>query len=167
MPGAGRPKGMKNKKTVEKELIRQEFENRIIRANDALINAQIHLATGQTFLYKIEKKLFIGPKGGKKYVPQKPKLVTSQHEIESYLEGLTGNGELSDDNDPAATYYYMTTKEPNNMAIDSLQNRLHGKPKESLDLNLDVKFSLKGLAQHREAMKLKTKVIDVTEKQNG
>lgn len=49
-----------------------------MKAVDVLFNAQLHIATGQTYLYKIEKELRIGPKGGKKYVRSKPKLVTAQ-----------------------------------------------------------------------------------------
>jgi len=63
--------------------------------------------------------LVIGPKGGKKYVSSKPRLVTAQWEIESWLEGQIDNGDMEDENDPQATYYFITTKEPNNIAIDS------------------------------------------------
>jgi hypothetical protein len=41
---------------------------------------------------------------------------------------------MDDENDPNATYYFLTTKEPNNMAIDSMFNRAFGKPTESHEL---------------------------------
>lgn len=154
----GRPKGRKNSKTIEKEIIKKHFDERILRATDSLIDAQLSLARGQTFLYKIEKEwVKTGEsKNGKEqgyWRSLKPKLVENTHEIESYLEGLTDEGDVDDDQDPGATYYFLTTKEPNNMAIDSLHNRVHGKPKESIDVTGEIKFSLKQLADSRREQK--------------
>ncbi len=169
-PGGGRPKGLKNKATLEREMIRKAMDQRILRASDALINAQLHIATGQTFLYKIEKewKSTGTTKDGEDkgyWQNKKPAQVTSQAEIEEYLEGLIKEGDMDDENDPGATYYYITAKEPNNMAIDSLQNRVHGKPKESIGLDVNVKFSLKDLAQRRRKLiESQEKIIDVESK---
>ncbi len=62
----GRPKGSLSKTTLEKQKVMEEFKMKVLRAADVLFQAQLHLAIGQTFLYKIEKELQIGPKGGRK-----------------------------------------------------------------------------------------------------
>ena len=129
----GRPRGKKSKTTLEREAVLRAFRERAMRSADLLFDAQLTLAKGQTFLYKIEKELQIGPKGGKRYVNSKPKLVTNQSEIESYLEGLANEGDLEDENDPNATYYYLTTKEPSNYAADSLLDRTFGKSTQRLE----------------------------------
>lgn len=154
-PGAGRKKGRKSNATIERDLVKKHFEERVLRATDALIDAQISLARGQTFLYKIEKEwIKTGEtKSGKEngyWRSKKPIIVTTQSELERYLEGLVEEGDMDDNQDPGATYYFLTTKEPNNMAIDSLHNRVHGKPRESLEIGVNVKFSLKELMDRRK-----------------
>lgn len=168
-PGAGRKTGSLSPENLEKALIKKHMENRIMKITDPLINAQAVLAMGQTFLYKIEKEwIKTGvTKSGKEngyWRNKKPVQVETQWEIESYLEGLVEEGDMHNDQDPGATYYYMTAKEPNNMAIDSLQNRVHGKPKETLGVDVNVKFSLKGLAEKRRMLSGNiVKIIDITE----
>src|SRR5690242_2368449 len=111
-PGAGRKKGSKSKKTLEKEKVLAVLRQRIMKAADLIFDGQLSLARGQQFLYKIEKVKKVGPKGGISYERQRPQLVTNQSEIEQYLEGLIENTDLEDD--PGATYFYLTTKEPSN-----------------------------------------------------
>ncbi len=154
----GRPKGSKGKATLIKEAAKNHFDKRVLKLNDRLINAQTSLAIGQTFLYKIEKEFIKtgenkdgSDKGYWKNL--KPELVESQDEIESYLERLAeNNGSLDDDSDESAAYYFLTTKEPDNKAIDSLRDRTFGKAKESLEITGEVKFSLKGLADRRKEL---------------
>lgn len=134
-PGAGRKPGSKSQATLEKEKVLGEVRQRIMQNAQRILNSQLSVANGQQFLYKIEKELVIGPKGGKSYKSKKPELVTAQWEIEAYLDGLVENGDAQNDQDPGATYYYLTTKEPNNQAIDSMFNRAFGKPTESLELS--------------------------------
>jgi hypothetical protein len=62
------------------------------------------------------------------------------------------NGRIDDDQDEGATYYFITAKEPRNDAIDSLRNRVFGKPTESLKIDGTVKFSLRELAQRRQGL---------------
>lgn len=143
MPGAasrqngkkgGRPKGKKSAATLEKEKVLAEVRQRIMRNAQLILDAQMSLARGQQFLYKIEKKKKIGPKGGVSYERQKPVLVTSEWEIREYLDGISEHGYANADNDQEATYYFITTKEPSNLALDSMLNRALGKPTESLEL---------------------------------
>lgn len=157
-PGAGRPKGTNNPRTLEKIRLRKYMEQRIMKATSKILSAQILIATGQTFLYKIEKKRIEGPKGGISYQNLPPKLVTATYEIEEYLSGITPEGDAQDENDPSAAYYYLTTKEPNNEAIKNLFDRVHGKPKESVAVEGNVTFSLLGLAKRRDALKAGTVV---------
>ncbi len=140
-PGAGRKKGTKDPKTLEKERVFEAFRQRAMGVADLLLDSQLTLARGQTFLYKIEKEEIIGPKGGKTYRAKKPELVTSQTEIEMYLEGLVEEGDKDDENDRRATYYFLTTKEPNNNAIDSILDRTFGKAAQSVALSGSLNIS--------------------------
>jgi hypothetical protein len=144
-PGAGRKKGSKSKATLEKEAVLKAFRERVMRNADILFDSQLTLARGQTFLYKIEKELQIGPKGGKRYVSSKPKLVTNQWEIEAYLENTLIEGDPEDENDPNATYYYLTTKEPDNRAIDSMLDRTFGRATQPIGGDKDNPLIVKGI----------------------
>ena len=148
----GRPKGYKTPRIIERNLVKRHFEQRVLRATDSLIDAQLSLAQGQQFLFKIEKEEIRSPKGAISYRAKKPELVENPAEIQAYLEGVIEHGDLDDSSDSGATYYYITTKEPSNMAIDSLHNRVHGKPTESLNLGGDVAFSLIALARDRDKL---------------
>lgn len=128
----GRPKGSKSAATLEKEAVLKAFRERVMKNAEILLDSQMTLARGQTFLYKIEKELTIGPKGGKSYRAKKPELVISQWEIEMFLDGEVRSEPL--DSGPGATYYYLTTKEPNNMAVDSLLDRTFGKAVQAIEL---------------------------------
>lgn len=123
----GRPKGKKTPATLEKEAVLKQFRLKTMQSADVLFNSQLHLATGQTFLYKIEKELRVGPKGGKSYINSKPKIVTNEEEILMYLQGLVEEGDMNDSSDPEATYYFITTEKPDRSSIDSLLDRTFGK----------------------------------------
>lgn len=131
-PGAGRPKGSKNAATLEKEATLAVFREKVMRSADVLYAAQMTLARGQTYLYRIDKEEIIGPKGGKSYRNKKPELVTSQWEIEEYLQGLIEEGDKDNENDPNASYYFLTTKDPNGQAIDSMLDRTWGKATQTI-----------------------------------
>lgn len=108
----GRPKGSKTKATLLKEEVMKAWRQRVMEQANNLLNYQLTLARGQTFLYKIE----INPKTKSK---SRPILVEDQEIIEAYL-----NNELNNEKDE---YYYLTTKEPSNHAIDSMLDRAAGK----------------------------------------
>lgn len=147
----GRPKGKKGIKTLEREIIAEAIRQRTLRNVDIIYDSQLTIAKGLTFLYKIEKEWIATGKGPKKgyWKNKKPELVESQAEIEAYLEERIENqGDMDDDQDSGATYYFLTTKEPNNMAIDSMLNRAIGKPKDTLEVQggLDVTHRMKRLS---------------------
>lgn len=135
---------------LQKTLIKEHIDQRVLRATDALLDSQISLAKGLSFLYRIDKKWIATGKGDAGYWRnEKPVLVESRVEIEEYLEGLKDEGDATDDQDEGAAYYFITTKEPNNEAIKDMLNRVHGKPRETVDVNQNVKFSLIDLAEKR------------------
>lgn len=143
----GRPKGKKLARTIEKEKIQKHVESFYQKRAFKLARASMSPALGQMFIYKIEEEVTgHGPKGGE-YVKRKHTLVDSPSEIERALDYMDGMGQGTDDENNM--YYYITTKEPDTNAIDKIFNRAFGKPKESMDLNLDVTFSLRGLAAKR------------------
>lgn len=139
-PGAGRKKGSKSPKTLEREAILAAFRQRAMTVADRLLDYQLSLAKGQTYLYKIEKECIVGPKGGKSYRNKRPELVTEQWEIEAYLEGIIENGDIDDDKSPDATYYYITAKPPDNNAIDSILDRTFGKATQSIEMSGGLKL---------------------------
>lgn len=152
--GAGRPKGSKSWKTVEKEQIRaekvseiqkineevakgmplgfkrkgftpsevilasdieEEFKQRTAFSAHKLLNAQMSLALGTQFLYKRVKTW----EENQKEPVYKHVLVNDPTEIRQFLDDpMMTNGE---------DYYYISTKEPDQRAIDSLLDRLLGK----------------------------------------
>ncbi len=116
--GAGRKEGSQNSNTVEDNIVKAEFRQRVLRSMDVLINSQMNLAQGCQLLFKIKK--------GKKGEETKPELVTRQSEIEDYLAGEYDNED--------GVYYFITTKVPDNKAIDSLIDRVFGKAPQTVDL---------------------------------
>lgn len=113
----------KNKKTLEKEKANEIIAQRVSNALQPLLDAQIALAKGQAFLFKIEGK-------GKK---REHVLVTDSDKIRRFLDECDGVAGTMDEN-----YYYITTEKPNNMAIDSLLNRAFGKPIETVEHQGDI-----------------------------
>lgn len=141
----GRPKGKRSKATLEKERIFAHLRQRIMRSADLIFDAQLSIARGIQFLYKIEKE-FIRTGTNRKtgevigwWKNKKPVLVENEEEIRAYIEGLHVEGDADNLNDQSATYYFITVKEPNNNAIDSMFDRVFGKAKQSVDLTSDGK----------------------------
>lgn len=150
-PNAGRPKGKRDPHTIQKALVEKAMKERIYKKTSRLINAAMVPALGQVFVYKIEEEVTgSGPRGGE-YKKRKHTLVTSPYEIERALNFIDGEGGAKDPN--GDSYYYVTTKEPDHKAIEMLLNRAFGKPKETLDANINHTFSLRTLAQRRELLK--------------
>ncbi len=143
----GRPKGtlslVRQMELKQKEILLKT----IYKKTKALTSAGLSVALGQIFCYKIirdqEDKVI-------KHV-----LVEDPKEIEKALDLISANGISEDGN-----FYYITTKEPDYKAVEMLLNRAYGKPKESLDLDLHVQFSLKALAEHRKALEVEAKDVE-------
>ena len=114
--GAGRPKGSLNQSTIEKKKAEEMLTDRILKNVDRLFNAQLSLAEGNTYLYKIIET------GSGKTAKREHVLVTNPDEIKQFLDEHEGGSGTVDDN-----YYYLTTKTPDNKAIDSMLDRVFGK----------------------------------------
>lgn len=125
----GRPPGRKNNETLEREKVDLAVKQRIMQKADLILNAQFSIAQGQQFLYRIDTEIL---SSGKK-VKSKPVLVTNPEEIQDFLDGEYGDG---DSLNSETAYYFITTKEPVNMAIDSMFNRALGTPTRTVDLNV-------------------------------
>lgn len=110
-PGPGRPKGKKNKETLEKEAMLAVYRQKIMRSADVLYQSQMTLARGQTYLYRIDTR------------SKKPVLVTDKDEIEDFLQHKNGDAMFGE-----GKYYFLTTKDPDNGAIDSMLDRTFGRP---------------------------------------
>jgi hypothetical protein len=115
--GAGRPEGSLSKATLEKKKIEAAFTQRVLNAADRLFNAQLAIAEGLTHLYRIDEVKDGDGKKRREHV-----LVTDPEEIKQFLDEHEGSDGTVDN-----TYYYLTTKAPDNRAIDSLLDRAFGK----------------------------------------
>lgn len=106
------------------------WRQRVFKFADNLLDSQMTLARGQTFLYRVDKEFVQtgkGPAGGF-YKKLKPVIVEDPEEIRNFIEREgTGENPVEDENDSGSAYYYLTTKEPNNQAIDSMLDRAGGK----------------------------------------
>lgn len=110
----GRKKGIPNKKTLEQKAVLNEVKQRIMQNADVLLNSQLTIAKGCSYLYKL-------PRNGR----GKPVLIKDQKTIEDYLMGKFENG--------ASDYYMLTTERPDNQAIIDMLNRALGKPSERFE----------------------------------
>lgn len=114
----GRKPGSLNKKTIETKVAEEEFRQRILSELQELIRAQLTIAKGASYLFKIvEEKDSKGRVLSKKHI-----LVEDPNEIIDFLDELEGEDGVVND-----SYYYMTTKTPDNRALDSLIDRVFGK----------------------------------------
>ncbi len=108
----GRPKGSKTQAVKDREVAFQAYKERVSQNVNNLLNHQLSLARGLQFLYKIEIN-------SKTKAKSRPILIEDQETLEAFL-----NGDLDNEKDE---YYYLTTKEPNNQAIDSMMDRTYGR----------------------------------------
>jgi len=128
-PNSGRKPGGMNKKTKEQKVVEEEFRQRVLRSMDGLINSQMNLAQGCQFLFVIKTIKYKDKETGSyKTERKKPEIVENPNTIASYLEG-----DLDDDD---SEYYFMTTQKPDNRSLDSLIDRVFGKPAQSLDVKV-------------------------------
>lgn len=117
---AGRKPGTLNASTLEKMAVQKQFQQKVLGVADLLFKKKLQLAVGQGFLYKIEK--YYQGTGKNRVLKRKPpRLVTEAWELEQGIEEALKGGHDFEDFDQ--TYYFFTTKEPNNQAIEDLLDR--------------------------------------------
>jgi len=122
----GRPKGVKSPQTLEKERVLHEVRQRIMNKAHRLVDSQMSIATGQQFLYVIKTETLNGKK-----IKKRPELITDELIIRDYLDGEFGDGESINDDE---SYYFITTKEPNNIALDSMLDRAFGRSAQRIEM---------------------------------
>ncbi len=132
--GAGRPKGKASVATITKELALKHFNERVAKSTDVLFNSAKILAVGQTYIYRLDEEEH-QKKDGTKYTIKTPVLVTNPDELAEAIDALECDGENGGEN----PYYYATTKPGDIRAIDSLMNRAHGRPKETVEHSGEIK----------------------------
>jgi len=137
--------GTKNKKTILKEEALKEYEQKMLDNLYAVTRAQLMMAVGAQYLYKIEKRY-----EGKKVVSREARRVTDAWEMEAFL-----NDYINDvhDTSPTATYYFLVAKDPNVKAISDILDRLGGKPTQKV-VTMDITPKV-------DAAKTNPKVIEV------
>lgn len=137
-PGAGRPKGSKNLSTIEREEALESWKSDVAKRTRGLLQAQTILAVGCIKVFCIHSH-WEGSGKNRRLVKGKPKVVESEWEIIKALDYEYGDG---DSPNTDTEYYFVSTKDPDNSAIDSLLNRTFGKPKESVAVEHSGKISL-------------------------
>lgn len=140
---AGRPKGGENDATKKKKEAEALIKERVVNSIKPLLDAQMNLAQGCQILFKVKKKK---DKNGRE-TKEKPVVVNDPEIIASYLAGEL---DYSDDE-----YFFITTEKPDNKALDSLFNRVFGKPKESVAIegNLSIEDIMIKILQERRGEK--------------
>lgn len=120
-PGSGRPKGKQDARTLDRIRVLQAYKQRILNNADKLLNAQLALAVGVSHLFRVDETVVDG-KTKREHV-----LVTDPDEIKKVLdENDGGDGKVDE------SYYYISTKDPDNRAIDSMLDRTFGKAVQAI-----------------------------------
>lgn len=122
--GSGRPTGLKNKKTLEREAARKVYEDLVRQNVKPLFDFQLSLARGVSYVYRIDRH----GEGSKERVEHV--LLESPQEIADALD-VIANGDPNGE-DGGNGFVYVTTKAPENRAIDSLLDRGIGKATQVL-----------------------------------
>ncbi len=123
-PGAGRPKGKMNARSIEKMAVKKEFEDRVAHQAHALFNAQVTLALGEQYLFV---RYQVSTPKGKRW--SKFERVTDPEIMIQYLDG--------DFKESKDQYFMITAAKPDAHAIDSLLDRAFGKAPQNLNIKDD------------------------------
>lgn len=117
--GAGRPAGATSEETKAQREALAKFKERVRKRLDRLFNAQASLAEGLQYLYKGE----MDDKGKMEYTQ-----ITDPDEIKAALDA--GLDKMED-----GKIFFITAKDPDTKALDSLLDRTFGKAKEVIELD--------------------------------
>lgn len=102
-------------KEINEEEIESTFKKRVALHSNKLLTAMLGAALGEQFLYKVVMAVGDGGKIQRRHVR-----VTDPEEIQEYLDDpLKVEG---------SDYYYIATKSPDITAINSLLDRMMGRP---------------------------------------
>lgn len=120
----GRPKGRKNNATIEKEEARKAYQQLVLQNLRPLFSSQMSLARGVSYVYRIDRH----GKGSTLRIEHV--LLEDAREIADALDIIENNDPNGDEEGNG--FYYVTTKAPENRAIDSMLDRSIGKPAQPL-----------------------------------
>lgn len=127
-PGAGRKPGGENAATKKRRTAEKVYRDRVILHVDDLINAQLNLAKGLTYLIRIDEV-----KNSKGQIVKKHRVVESPTEMIEVLDELQDSEcGVVDEN-----YYYISHKPPSGAAIDSMMDRVFGKAPLAITADLE------------------------------
>lgn len=152
----GRPPGSKTIETITREAAIKRFRDNVAQHTDILYFDQLSLARGAQYLFRIDKEWVKTGKGDKGFWRnKKPVKVTSPEEMMEYLTELAdNNGDIADDTDESASYYFLAARDPQNNAIESMLDRTYGRAKSELEVNVNLpKPIYSGQSQLPEAKK--------------
>lgn len=121
-PGAGRKRGKKNSKTVEKEESLEVYKSMMRESLLPFVRSQQELATGLVVV--LRPKLVKNPKTGKLERTGELKQVKNPDEIEM----LFNSNKVGED------YHVVFGKDPNVKALADIFDRIFGKPKETIEI---------------------------------
>lgn len=148
--GGRNKKGKRSKLVLTREEALKAFHNGVIKSTTGLLNVQRMLAFGSIKVFRIDSHWEDSSNGKTKYkVKSKPILVSDEDEIIAALDYEFGSGESPNDD---STYYFVTTKDPDQRAIDSLLDRTFGRPKESLELIAPIEVDPKDRDKTNQAL---------------
>lgn len=128
--GGTKKKGSKSAHVLDREQALEAYKQGVIKSSRTLLNVQKMLAFGSIKVFRIDTHWEQNGKSKVK-VRSKPQLVINDDEIIEALDYEYGDGESPNDD---TTFYFVTTKDPDQRAIDSLLDRTFGKAKESMEI---------------------------------
>ncbi len=114
-------KGQKTRKTIEREAARKAYEQLVLKNLEPIFQKQLWLAMGQTYVFRKEKH------GTGSSMRIEHVLLESPHEIAEALDIIANHDPQEEDG-----FVYITTKQPESRAIDSLLDRSIGKPSQPI-----------------------------------
>ena len=121
----GKKKGSKHKKTIEMEMALNLYKQEMLKELTPIIRSQQQLAKGLAVV--LRRNLV---KKGNRWVREGELVqVRDADEVERLL-----NSDGQGDN-----WYIITTKDPNVKAIQDILDRIFGKAKETIDVNIGAK----------------------------
>lgn len=131
--GAGRKKGGMNAATKRRMKIKAKYEQRALKHADRLLSSQLSLAMGVQMLFVIHTD--------SKGVRRKPELITDTETIKKFLdenEGVDGvlksEEKEKDSKSKVEDYYFLTTKVPDERAIQDILDRIFARAPQSIDI---------------------------------
>lgn len=114
----GRPKGAKSSATIEREAVLRAYRQRVCQQADRLLDAELTVAFGCSYLYR-------KPKKAEKGEARKAELVTDPEVIRRYLDGELDHDDLD--------YYYITTERPDTSTVRGMFDRTFDRPAQTVN----------------------------------